>query len=123
MGIAATGGHGDEDRKNRGVVLINGANLMTQSTQPTDLPTRLAALLATVALNPGMVATAQQERDRGILEALNDIVLRLEAIEKEKGYKEYLDTLLSLRIAIDSEWSTRLAALEAWKETQTGEGK
>lgn len=94
----------------------DGADPMTQ---PTDLPPRLAALYETVKLNPGMVATAQQQRDRGILEALNDIVLRVEAIEAAMAEND--KSLESLDNVV-MDFLQRIAALEAWQE-QTGEGK
>lgn len=58
------------------------------TTPTTALHTRIDALLSTVALNPGMVATAQQERDRGILEVLREMEQRLTALEAWKREQE-----------------------------------
>lgn len=85
----------------------------------SDIHTRLSALLATVAPNPGTVPTAQRERDRGILEALNDIVLRVEAIEAAMAEN---DKSLEALDNVVMDFLRRIARLEARNE-QRGEGK
>lgn len=99
-------------------------------------------LLSTVALNPGMVATAQQERDRGILEVLREIVVKiqmsdealdgvLKSIAESIGVLETrvaaLESIDTLRAAADVGEGRlveqRLAALEAWKREQEGDGR
>lgn len=64
-------------------------------------------LLSTVALNPGMVATAQQERDRGILEVLREIVVKIQMSD------EALDGVLKSIAESIGVLETRVAALES----------
>lgn len=90
----------------------------------TDLPARLSALLATVALHPGMVATAQQSRDRGIIEAMIEMVQRIEATDQQSANRTA--TIIEALEKQDVEIAVlraRIAELEAWKEMQTGDGK
>lgn len=121
---------------------------MTQPN-PTDILTTIDALLLTVALNPGTVPTAQRERDRGMLEVLRELAQRVEENEKwqkdaEKAFVEMFaqwkweleesfgrvgehfssmaETISALR-AEYAEIKERLAALEAWRQMNEGDGK
>lgn len=149
---------------------VTGATIMALSKALSDeaqipepdsgsLLARLAALLETVALNPGMVDAAQGHKWRAVIEAMIEIVRRVEAIDQQSANRtatlvEALEkqdveiAVLRARIAeleahaavttdelaacdqdtthlirlIEAMYA-RVDALEAWKETQMGEGE
>lgn len=110
----------------------------------TDFLDRLAALLETV-VNPGMVATAQQTRDRGIIEAMIEMAQEQEAYKTNIVFFADMLQIFEQRLtALDQQSANRtatlvealekqdveiallrarIAALEAWKEQMTGDGK